>query len=120
MNEEIIHYLKSKGRDISSLRGAVAKPSTRTLSYYWALDKQDSLSFLQLCMNNVTPIIGGDVIKVHNNESLSFADCHWYYDRVDNECFYDYLIHSINRSKEYLQYYSNDDTVLFSFTLLDS
>ena len=119
MNEVIIQYLKSKGRDISSLRGAVTKPIERLPSYYWALDKQDSLSFLQLCMNHYIPIIGGDVIKVHKNESLLFADCHWYYDRVANECFYDYLIHSINKSKEYLQYYSNEDTVLFSFTLLD-
>ena len=118
MNTELYNYLVNYGQDISELYGSLIQRCEDYPTYYWALDKEHSLVFTSLCAEELIPIIGGDIIAVLS-DGLELTYTNWHYDRVGNECFKDYVSHSIDKAREYLSYYDNKESVLFSFTTLD-
>ncbi len=117
MNVVLFNYLVQNGQDISGLYGSSINKHEDYPSYYWALDKDHSIEFITLCSEELIPIIGGDVVDVLC-DGLELSYTYWHYDRVNNECFKDYVEHSINKAREYVYYYNNE-SVLFSFTILD-
>lgn len=116
MNNDIFLFLVAHGCDISMLRGSPTNDIHDFPTYYWALNKEDSSTFIALCSDLFIPIIGGDILLGKGDGNLVFSDTHWYYDRRPNESFIDYLNHSINRAHEYLDLFSADPSLFFSFT----
>lgn len=116
MNEEILSFLMKHGHDISWLRGSLRNAVESRSVDYWAMDKATSFDFLQLCLDQLIPIIGGEVLCIEDGQ-FSFADVPWSYERHNNECFTDYLNHSLQRAKSYINMLSHGKEVFFSFTI---
>ena len=112
-------YLQRFGYDISKHLCSIIKDIDDYPAYYWALDKKNSLTFLELCADTFTPILGGSVHSIKEQIISVYSDVGWYYERVHNECFKDYLDHSIKKAKRFLKHYSFHGPDLFSFTLYD-
>lgn len=116
MNEVIHTFLAKHGRDVSELNGSSRNAAESGVSYYFALDSTSSLEFLQLCLDELVPVIGGDVLKLSDGQ-LDYTTDHWSYERCNNECYSEYVKHSVQIAKEWLC--SFPTVVYFSFTLLE-
>ena len=117
MNPLLIMYLQEFGHDISKQLGSEVSEVNDYPSHYWALEKRYALTFLDLCAETLTPIAGGDIHSINDGQICVYSEVGWFYDRVNNECFKDFLDHSIKKAKKYLNHFSNKEPVLFSFTL---
>ena len=86
----------------------------------YAFPYQEALKIVQICKLLVIPILGGDVYSM-NNSTIENSNDNWYYDRLPDESFYDYVQNSCNKSESYIRTFKNHscDRPLFSFVLED-
>lgn len=117
MNRRIFIFLSKYGCDVSELHGATITQSEDFPSYYWALDKQNALRFIELCREEVTPIIGGEIYYKRDDCSIEYSTNHWCYDRYNQESFTDYLMHSLEKALYYINTVFREDNILYGFTV---
>ena len=73
--------------------------------------------------NDIISIIQDNYISEYysNNSTIENSNDNWYYDRLPDESFYDYVQNSCNKSESYIRTFKNHscDRPLFSFVLED-
>ena len=86
----------------------------------YAWNYNSIVEMIPLLREKRLPILGGDVYSM-NNSTIENSDDNWYYDRIPNESFYDYVQNSCNKSESYIRTFKNHscDRPLFSFVLED-
>lgn len=84
----------------------------------YAFPDQEALKIVQLCKLLLIPILGGDVY-ILTDSTIEDLDDSWYYDRTQNESYYNYVQNSCNRSESYIRTYKNHscDRPLFSLVI---
>lgn len=117
MNRRIFIFLSKYGCDVSELHGATITQEEDYPTYYWALEKKNALKFIELCKEEVTPIIGGEIYYKGDDGSLEYSTNHWRYNRQNQENFTDYLMNSIDKALSCINTVFCGDNILYGFTI---
>jgi len=104
--DEINKILK-KGHSLQSIG-----VKNRALSFNEALDALTQFEKLGV------PILGGDVCELQNG-IFQYNNDNWFCDKEDNESNLDYVLRSVERSKNYILNYNIHDVnkIAFAFVL---
>lgn len=72
----------------------------------WALNKDTALLAIEEFRRHRIPILGGDVYEVIGGYPEANYD-NWYCDRNTNESLEDFVVRSVNYTRDYLDHYTS-------------
>lgn len=78
----------------------------------WAFTKDEALNVLKELEDANTPILGGDV-WVLQNEQMNHNYDNWYCERLSDESYSDYVRRSICKANNYINNYSQNKNIYF-------
>ncbi|HTN46303.1 MAG TPA: Imm40 family immunity protein [Flavipsychrobacter sp.] len=78
----------------------------------WALTKSQLLEILEKFLDAKIAIAGGDVMNSINGQ-IGFSGANWYCDKKEDEHYDDFVIRSINETREYILKYPTSDVDYF-------
>lgn len=103
----LYEYVTTYGRPLSNLMGSVK--NDRDISH-WALNKENALQFISLCLKNKVPILGGDVIVMMENGEWYYTYNNWFSEkRGSDNSIRGFVIRSCLEAHDYIESYREDE-----------